>query len=323
MMHLSWRRSLLILLAFAVPLLGVGLVAGTGSSGSVRGGEPVEMGVAATRVDASGFELAGLHANASAPASGPIDWPRPGVLAFYAVIVVLLAAIAGVAVHTIRTPPGFVRLAEALTSGAIALYGGGLIVMVALVLIGSHGTQFNVGNTGFGSSTITVSGALTAGLASSNGEQSAALDRRMRHAFGPDAFVTDDGERGVRAEIRDPSARVVAFAVVAATWRAATVLWCLLALRSVLSSALHGDPFGVAPVRWMRRLAFGLLLAGPGCAVVAHLATQRIVHAIGATGDGLAWNVPMLTVAMSVLVFALAEVWRYGNVLQREVHATI
>lgn len=109
---------------------------------------------------------------------------------------------------------------------------------------------------------------------------------------------------------------------------AVTLSWLVLLIAGVcverlLTAAASGDPFASSTVRWVRGLALaigGLLLAVPNAAnlVVADL-VRTYVPAIDPPGVEVSpWSVLAVIVA-----FALAEVWRYGARLQREVNATV
>lgn len=267
---------------------------------------------------------------ASGPAAAATETCRPvsdpvtvTQVFFWGVAILLLLAIAYAVIRAVRTPPGFVRLAEGLTTWALAVFGFGIVAMLVVLAIGVEGTEFSAGNVTFSQSSVTVSGKLSSEFGSS-GTSSQAYERRLaRRSFGPGATITESGDRGFSVQIKDPSTGTLLLAILSALWYFATILGCLYALRTVLASALRGDPFGERPVRWMRWLAFGLLLAGPGGAIVRHLTTAGIVHELGGSAFGLAWNIPGLVILGAILVFALSELWRYANHLQREVEATV
>jgi Protein of unknown function (DUF2975) len=256
-------------------------------------------------------------------APSPDSHASPLAIVLYVVMVLLLLALVAAAIRAVRTPPGFVRLAEGMVTGALGIYLAGIAIMLVVLAVGgSKGTQLSFGNVDFGRGQVSVRGTLNTSFSNGTGDDD--YERRMaRRSFGPHAVITDDGRQGFHAELRDPPAKIWLLAILSALWHVATIGLCLYALRTVLASTLRGDPFGERPVRWMRWLAFGLLLAGPGTAIVSHLTTSGIVHANGGNAYGLEWGIPGTMILGAILVFALSEVWRYGFVLQREVEATI
>ncbi len=183
---------------------------------------------------------AGSPAATTSEACRPVDDPVTATqILFWGVAILLLLAIAYAVIRAVRTPPGFVRLAEGLTTWALAVSGLGLVAMIVILAIGVKGTEFSAGNVTFSQSSVTVSGKLNSAFGSA-GTSSQSYERRLAPVVRPGATITESGDRRFSVKIKDPSTGTLLLAILSALWYFATFLGCLYALRTVLASALRG-----------------------------------------------------------------------------------
>ncbi len=90
------------------------------------------------------------------PVSDPVTVTQ---VFFWGVAILLLLAIAYAVIGRCARP-GLRRLAEGLTTWALAAFGFGIVAMIVILAIGVKGTEFSAGNVTFSSSAVTVTGKL-------------------------------------------------------------------------------------------------------------------------------------------------------------------
>lgn len=232
-------------------------------------------------------------------------------------LLVLFLAVA--LTRSVRGPgeaPPFLRLAHALTTWVLLLAVAFTTISGARYLADSGDTVGSDGLT-ISRSALTLSGAGTLAV---GGTLEPEIQREVEAQYGPAAELAANNNVTVRAD--DPSAGLMALAWARLLASVGLALGALFLVRRLFEQAMAGTPFSDASVRILRGLAGVAFAYWAAVEVTRGWLTGLIVESAGGTG-GFEATLNLWPLLAAVAALALAEVWRHGIALQRDVESTI
>lgn len=196
-----------------------------------------------------------------------------------------------------------------------------LLIFAPITFFTDSSLSFSFGGLSASREGIELSGVGTVSGSFANGSGQTDSDRATLREFYGTAAELDGETRVVLNEHRPDALGVGLAAVVLALAHGACLLF-LLWLDRLFAKVLAGDPFDPSVVRALRGMAgtvaIGAIGYGIGTAVLSK-------HLVSLRGGEASFELSLhLSVAIwAVFLLALAEVWRYGIDLQRDVEATV
>ncbi|MGH2793112.1 MAG: DUF2975 domain-containing protein [Actinomycetota bacterium] len=135
--------------------------------------------------------------------------------------------------------------------------------------------------------------------------------------------AVEDQTIPVTVRVRDASAEQSLYAMARDLIPAVLVFAVLWFLHAILGSVRDGDPFNRANVRRLRAIGFVLLIGVPVATVLNSGLEGALSSTVGASGSGLALNLPTGGPIAALGIFVLAQVFADGIRLREDVEGTV